>query len=402
MVTYFQRGFLLAVGLTLGLLSSVATVWACPFCDTPSTTYSEQLKEAPAVLFVHWDSAEKPDALNFEPGSATYRVVHAYRQPGTDVMIGDLIKIPFYQSGQPGDSFWMLGSVTGEETEEDADKTTARKLNWSPPVAMSQQCWDYAIQGPQRDLPIRKRLPYYLPYLEHADPDIAMDAYGEFAGAPYDDVLAMKEQMPRENLLKWLTDAETIPSRRGLYGLMLGLCGTPDDATAIEPILLEQPRDARLGIDGMMAGYVLLTGETGLKKLTDAKLVNRDVISSESFAMLQTLRFLWQYAPHAAPKEDLITSMRLLLDHPQYASFAIIDLARWQDWDTVELLIERYGHGIYADRHVKMAVIRFLLLAAYDAPSGSAKSISLARITLNELRLTEPELLESVERKRFD
>src|SRR5690606_25684430 len=147
--------------------------------------------------------------------------------------------------------------------------------------------------------------------------EVAMAAYGEFAGAPYDDVLAMKEQMPREKLVKWLTDPETTPSRRGLYGLMLGLCGTLDDAKVVEPILLEHPRDARLGIDGMMAGYVLLTGESGLKKLTDAKLIDRNAISSESFAMLQTLRFLWQYAPDAAPKEDLITSMRLLLDHPQ-------------------------------------------------------------------------------------
>jgi len=379
-----SRGIL----FVLVCLLPAALAWACPFCDAPSITYSEQLKGAPAAILVKWATAEKSDPFNFTPGSTTYQVVTAFRQPEKKVTSGESIRIPFYQSGEPGDSFWMLGNVIEGQ------------FDWAPPTAMSAECWKYVVNAPSRERPQPERLRYYLPFLEHSDPDIAIDAYGEFAGAPYEEILALREDLPREKILHWLTDPEITPSRRGLYGLMLGLCGKAEDGKRIEPILMEKPEHPRLGIDGMMAGYILLTGEQGFQKLVGAKLIDPEIIPGESFAMLQTLRFLWEYAPHAVPRAAMIGAMHRLLDHPQYAGAAIIDLARWQHWDTTPELTRRYGQGLYTDRHIKEAVIRFLLLAAQAEKETPA--VQNARVTLKKLRQTDEDLIKSVERRNFD
>lgn len=389
-IPWNRCGLLRPVTFLLATVIPGLLVLACPFCDAPSITYSEQLKDAQAVLFVQWDSAEKPNALDFEPGSTTYRVVTPFRQTETALKAGDSVKIPFYQNGKPGDTFWMLGASAEE------------KFNWSPPVPMSKECWDYVMKAPDRDKPMPERLRYYVQFLEHPDQEIGIDAYGEFAGAPYDDVVAIRDVLPRAKLRIWLTDPEITPSRRGLYGLMLGLCGTREDAKFIEPILLERQEFPRLGIDGMMAGYILLTGDSGFKTLTEAKLVQRDVITSETFAMLQTMRFLWQYAPKAVSRDQLIHAMRQLLDHPEFASFAIIDLARWRNWESVPLLTQRYGKGAYADRHIKESVIRFLILAAKEESEEAAPSVAAARTMLDQLRMTDSALVNAVERRAFD
>ncbi len=377
----------------VGVLIAGQVSDACPFCDTPSITFSEQVAQSQAVVLVKWAGAEKPDPFNFEPGSCTYQIVSRYRQNEATPQPGEQVTIPFYQSGKPGDSFWMLG------TETDG------KLNWAPPVSMSKECWEYVTHAPDRKAEPGTRLRYYLKHLEHADSEIAIDAYGEFAGANYADLLQLTKELPREKLLEWLLNPETVPSRRGLYGLMLGLCGTPEDAARIEPILLENPEGARLGVDGMMAGYVLINGAPGLQKLVDSKLKNRDANPSESFAVLQMLRFLGEYATHAVPRDQLLAAMRTLLDHPQYASFAAIDLARWSDWGATKLLVERYGSEPFGDSEGKQAVIRFLTQAAAvsDEQAGmSLEDVKLARESLAKYRQTDPEIVRIVERLRFD
>ena len=93
---------------------------------------------------------------------------------------------------------------------------------------------------------------------------IGDDAFGEFANAAYSDVVLLSKELPREKLRTWLTSNMVSPGRIGLYGMMLGLCGTDEDVKLLERKILEGTEDFRLGIDGVMGGYLLLTGEKGL------------------------------------------------------------------------------------------------------------------------------------------
>lgn len=367
-----------------------APVLACPFCDAPSTTFSEQLSQAQSVVLVKWNGANKPDPLTFTNGSTTFKALEIYKHKAVEIAKNQDVTMPHYQSGESGDLFWMLGSVT------------EGKHNWAPPVPMSRECWEYIIKAPSRDANTSERLKYYLNFLEHSDPEIAIDAYGEFAGSPYSALVAIKDRLPREKILGWLQNPETTPTRRGLYGLMLGLCGTDAEKRYLEEQVLLQTEDIRFGIDGMMAGYVLLAGDAGMKKLADIKLKDPATVSSEVFATMQLMRFLWEYTDGEVSKDLLKSSMRMLLNHPQYASLALVDLARWKDWEITSQIEKQYNTGIYADPYVKQSVIRFLLSASEDKTMPESAELKQAKAFLAKLRKEDPETVKTVERNAFD
>jgi hypothetical protein len=187
-----------------------------------------------------------------------------------------------------------------------------------------------------------KRLDYYVKFLEYPDQMISNDAYGEFANAPYADITQLSDKLPREKIRGWITNKDTPQTRMGLYGLLIGLSGTAEDAKILETKILEKTEDFRLGIDGLMSGYLLLTGGKGLTVLDEHKLKNRDVPFSETYAAMQALRFMWKYSEGRIEKSRLRASMRILLDRPELADLVIADLARWKDWDVQDRLLALY------------------------------------------------------------
>src|SRR5690606_1580063 len=104
---------------------------------------------------------------------------------------------------------------------------------------------------------------------------------------------------------KWVMNPETPVTRLGLSGLMLGLCGTEEDAKLMQQKVTEQTDDFRLGIDGIMGGYLLLTGEKGLGILDETKLKNKKAPFSETYAAMSALRFMWDYGDGRISKDRL-------------------------------------------------------------------------------------------------
>jgi hypothetical protein len=259
-----------------------------------------------------------------------------------------------------------------------------------------------------------KRLAYFLKYLENSDQMIGDDAFGEFANASYADVVQLAKELPREKLRTWLTSSTTSPGRVGLYGMMLGLCGTEDDARLMERKILEATEDFRLGIDGVMGGYLLLTGEKGLAVLDEKKLADKKAPFSETYAAMQALRFMWQYGDNKIDHDRLRQSMRILLDRPELADLVIADLARMKDWSVQDRLMELYEAEAYNIPSVKRAVVRFTLAAIKDVPkkeeSATGSSVTAtadeppahvvkAQKCLEELEKRDPKTVH--EAKRF-
>ena len=144
---------------------------------------------------------------------------------------------------------------------------------------------------------------------------------------------------------------------------MIGLCGTAEDAELLREIIEQPTQDYRLGIDGIMAGYLILTGEQGLPLIENDKLRNTDAVFSETYAGMQALRFLWTYAPEIVPAERLRGSMRILLERPDLADLVITDLARWEDWSVTDRLMQMYGQDDYDIPSIKRNIIRYFLVA---------------------------------------
>ncbi len=378
---------------------------ACPFCSAPSLTLGEQVDQADVSVVIVWVSGEpgQDDA----PGSTTYRVQRVIKGPPT--LSGKTIVLPRYRAAKPGDLFLLMGNG-------------AENVQWGSPVEVSPTVIQYVTQAPPRSAPITQRLEYYLQFLEHPEKTIADDAYAEFANAPYEDIARIRDRIPREKVRKWLESPTTPVTRTGLYGLFLGLAGNEADAAWMEKRILEPTQDYRLGIEGIMSGYLLLTGERGLNLLDRTKLAATTLVDasgrpivgddgkplplpfSETYAAMQALRFMWTYGGGKIKPERLKQSMRLLLDRPELADLVIADLARWKDWSVRDRLVRMYGQAPYDVPAIKRAIVRYLLVCAKDNPGNPnppPQHVVDAQRALETLRARDPATVRQAERFFF-
>lgn len=395
--------FRLLTVLAVTLLASHVAM-ACPFCSAPSLTLSEQLTQADAAVLVKWVEGKTPTEKS--AGSTTYSIVQISRGSHESLKENDKLTVPRYRAGKKDDLFLLFG-------------TRDKEIDWSSPLEVTEITYQYIVQAPSPEAPTTKRLEYFLKFLEYSDQLVSNDAYGEFANAPYEDIVKIKDKMDRAKIAKWIANKETSPTRMGLYGLLLGLCGNDDDAKMMEKKIEEQVQDFRLGIDGLISGYLLLTGEKGMETIDRSKLRDKKAPFSETYAAMQALRFMWTYGNGRVSKERLRQSMRELLDRPELADLVVADLARWEDWSVQERLMTLYGQGEYSIPSIKRAIVRYLLTAAKvqppkidetkkdDATATKSKPDELpasalqARANLEKLKETDPKTVKEAERFFF-
>jgi hypothetical protein len=341
----------------------------CPFCDAPSLTLAEQIEQIEHLLLGKWIGGEKP--TNESAGTVRFEIVAVKKSKDNAFEVGQEIELPQYLAGEKDALFILMGPST-------------RLIDWHVPSEATMASWEYVSNVP---LPVEgdqekkvERLAYFLDFLQDAHITISNDAFGEFAAAPYEIIKPLSDRMPREKLRKWIMDPETPVTRLGLYGLLLGLCGKEEDAAAMEHKILHPDADFRLGIEGVMSGYLIITGEDGLKVLEQAKMhsktyTNKDgeeqkLPFSETYAAMQTLRFMWSYEPDRIPKERLIQSMRKLLDRPELADLVIADLSRWKAWEVQQPLMEMYDKEDFDIPSIKRAIVRYMYYASTDVPEA--------------------------------
>lgn len=376
-----------AFAMTVGGI--VSDGLGCPFCSAPSLTLSEQLAQSDAVVLTKWAGATKPK--EDQTGSTQFEITEVVRGPEKDLKKGGRVLVQEYRAARPGDLFLLLGNK-------------GASIEWGSPLAVTETSFKYMTQAPLSEVPTQQRLAYFLRFLEFPDSMIADDAYAEFANAPYKDIAPLAEIMPLEKIRKWVTGDEIPATRLGLYGLFLGLCGSDEDAKLMEAKITEQTTDYRLGMDGVMSGYLLLTGAKGLDLMDKAKLRNTEVPFSETYAAMQAVRFMWNYAEGRIDKDRLRQSMRVLLDRPELADLVIADLARWKDWSVQDRLMTLFGAEEYDIPAIKRAIVRYMLVSTKDVPTGEEKTpkhVERARKHLAALREKDPKTVREAERFFF-
>lgn len=365
MIRANRHAYLFLVVMTLLLATFVMPTVAtsCPFCGPPSLTLAEQISQSDVAVIAKWKAGEKPDPEKQTYGSTTYEVVDLLNGPGdAGLKKGDTFKLDRYRSGKDGD-FAVLTGVSGTE------------IAWSSPLSLTKEARDYVKKLPSPENDPVKRLAFFLKHLENPDQLISDDAYNEFANAPYEQVTQLSDQLPRENIRKWIKDPNTSVTRLGFYGLLLGLCGEKEDLALMEAKITEKTTDYRLGIDGVMGGYLLLAGEKGLDLLDRTKIKKsdnpaEDAPFSEVYAAMQALRFMWQYGDGKISKDRMRKSMRILLERPDLTDLVINDLSRWKDWGVSDKLMEMYYEEQYELPSIKRAIAGFFIICAKDMPEG--------------------------------
>ncbi|EDL59076.1 hypothetical protein [Gimesia maris] len=388
---YFNNRVFLALICGLIVFAQTPVLTACPFCSAPSLTLTEQLSQSDVAVLAQWKEAEKGTLE--KAGKTVFEVKEIVRQADKDKLkVGDQITINRHRPGKKGNLFLLLG-------------TKGTEVDWGDPIEVTETSFHYISQAPAPEEKTSKRLKYFLKFLEYPDQMISNDAYAEFANAPYEDITPLSKEMPREKIRKWLLDPDTPVTRIGLYGLLLGLCGTGEDVSFMEKKINEPTKEFRLGIDGVISGYLLLTGSDGLDKIDETKFVPKDVAFSETYAAMQALRFMWTYGDGRIDKERLRKSMRLLLDRPELTDLVVADLARWDDWSVLDRLMDMYGTGDYDIPSIKRAIVRYLLVASKGknkkGGGPDAATTEKAKKLLDKLRKEDPKTVQSAERFFF-
>jgi hypothetical protein len=168
-------------------------------------------------------------------------------------------------------------------------------------------------------------------------------------------------------------------------GLALG--GPLDLPTWSELVKLDERRK-KLGLDALIGCYMVLRGPDGLNLIDERLLKPAKVEYPYVYAAMMALRFLAEETD-IVPRERLLSSVRLLLDNPEFADQVIIDLARWEDWSVLDRLVEMFKTSTVSG-YIRPPIVAYLL-AAIEQPGeiGARATASLA-----ELEKVDPEAVK--------
>jgi len=388
-----------------------AVVVACPFCDAPAQTLSEETASADAVVLAKLIKEAPPASDPADPnsGTATFEIIEVFR--GKDV-VGHAKEANAVYFGEANKEQVFLISGLGTE-----------KPDWTTPLALSEAAVQYVRKLPTIPASGADRLAFFQDYLENDDPLLAQDSYDEFARAPYEEVQALGPQMHHDDLVKWIADLEINPSRRRLYLTMLGVCGSKDDLPLLESMIVsdfskmepalkeivatgiamrgplslpgwfevmhQQERQKKLGLDALVACYLVLRGPDGLDLIDERFLKDPAVDYTYIYSTIMALRFHGDQDTGVVPKERLLTSLRLLLDNPDFADQVILDLSRWEDWSVLDRLVEMFKTADQSS-YVRQPVVTYLTVAA-EQPGDVGKRASAA---LGELEQLDPDTVK--------
>lgn len=445
-----MSGYQKTIWLTVfAVLVVSCRLMACPFCLAPPQTFSEQFLLADVVVIA--------ELLKFE-------VLNAGTQPKSTLRIREILSdegdvarrcglspgisvvISSEAAGKPGDLFLMYGDLrdpqktqllqtfvgvaadsndsaqTAAGAESTAPsgsairtgafrgdrvirKTSLRvpdRVEWTEHLAISGLAADYLRSMPAREEPQAKRLAWYVDYLECSDAEVAGDAWAEFGGSSYADVKANRHLFRPELLRQWISDPLMSPERLGLFGLMLGLSGGVEDAEFLLTHMQdEKTKEFRFGAEGLLAGFLLLRGESGLD-LVESQFLSSRGSDTSRHALAMTLDFFVSYEASVISKDRASRAMRQLVNSAVLRQTAISSLARWEDWACLPELIRVFdaeiqqgeavaGHAL--DESGLRAILEFARLC--EKAGGDSKGPVSAAVA--ELSARAAEFLRRVE-----
>ncbi len=347
---------------------------ACPFCSAVAMTFSDQLNSNDIAVVAKLIEIPPPsDDPNADFPKAEFEIEQVLKGKK---FVGESMTFKTQLVGNYpiGQKFLVMG-------------VDPPKVSWTTPMKATDRVFKYLsdIQTLPEKGP--ERLIFFQDFFEDKESVLAFDAYDEFAQAPYEDLIAMKDQMDREKIIGWINNPETSVSRRRLYFTMLGVCGKPEDTQLLEDLINSGSRKKRAGLDALIACYLTLKGEDGVDLIEKTFLEDQEVDYVDTLAAVSALRFHGTEV-EVIPKKRIVVAIRHLLDRPKMADMIIPDLARWKDWSVMERLVQMFKDADSDSNWLRVPVITYLRAC----PKPEAKQY------IEELRKIDP---ESVQRADF-
>jgi hypothetical protein len=329
------------------------TAWAtaCPFCSMQGQTLTGDVGQASMVLF---GTLKDPRLNNDGTGTTDLHIEAVVKKHD---ILGDkkVLTLPRYV--RTDDKKYLIFC--------DVFKGKVDPYRGVPVEANSDIVKYLTGALAVKDKDNATRLRFFFDFLDNADLEIANDAYKEFGNADYKDYKEMAKQLPAERIVKWLQDAKTPTFRFGLYASMLGHCGTEKDAEVLHQLLDDPKKRVSSGLDGVMAGYIMLKPKEGWSYLVGVlKDTKKDFLFR--YAGLRAVRFLLDQRADVLPKSDLVQGVLPLLEQSDIADLAMEDLRKWKSWETLDKVLalsDKESHNIPI---IRRAILRFALSCPGD------------------------------------
>ena len=361
---------LLAVAIVFALASSLTAGLVCPFCSAVNLTFTEQLKSNDVVVIAKLlkipEISDDPDA---ELPKAEFEIADVIKG---DKWVRPEMKFQTLLVGRypVGQEFMVMG-------------VDPPSVAWSTPMKASERVIGYLKKLEELPQSGPERLEFFQKFFEDKESVLAFDAYDEFARAPYQDLLALKDKMDHDQLIKWIKDPETSINRRRLYFTMLGVCGGESDIEVFEDLIKSGDRKKQAGLDALIASYLNLKGEAGVGLIEDTFIKDQSVDYVDTLSAVSALRFHGTEVD-VVPKERIVAAVRLLLDRPKMADMIIPDLARWEDWSVMDRLAQMFKDADEDTNWLRVPVITYL--RACPDPKAKVHIEELSKIDPDAVR----------------
>jgi hypothetical protein len=228
-------------------------------------------------------------------------------------------------------------------------------------------------------------LQYYFRFLDHADPEVANDAYLEFAKATDQEVGQVGPKLAPGKLRRLLQDPATPAYRLGLYGFLLGACGGDPEAALLRGLVQNLTERTGPALDGLLGGYIQLRPRAGWE-LALAILRDEKRPFVERWAVLRTCSFYYNWKPQDS-RRDVLRCLAVAVREGEIADVAIEDLRRWKLWGLTDDVLAQYGKPTHSGPLMRRAIARYAL----SCPRNEAQRF------VAEVRKQDPELVKDVE-----
>jgi hypothetical protein len=365
---------------------------ACPFCSPSGETLAGEVSQADFILYGSLSNAQR------DPSDPT-----AFNKGTTDLAVELVIKDHDAVKGKK--TVTIPKFIPQDEKSKDLKHLVFFKLYGGqldpyrgeavPADSKLPQYLKGAIDVRAKDAVAR--LSYFFDHLESPDLVISSDAYSEFGYAEYKEVRELAEKWKSDStksaqLLAWLKDPNTRATRYGLYGLLLGHCGKPEDAKALRALLDDPQRSYTSGLDGVLAGYVMLDPKAGWDYLLGV-IGNDKKDFSERYAGLRTVRFFHESRTDVIPQKQVLDAMQVLTSQSDLADLPIEDLRKWKAWELTPVVL---GYAKKESHNSIPIVTRAILKFALAASAADPKNAEAAEF-VRQAREKDPKKVEFLE-----
>ncbi len=220
-------------------------------------------------------------------------------------------------------------------------------------------------------------------HLDHADPQIADEAFLAFARADDKLIGQVARKLAPDKLRTLIKAPELEPERLSMYAFLLGACGDASDLDLLRSFL----KDTRnyKAFEGILAGYITMRPQEGWAYMHEL-VKNETTPFLLRYASLRTMRFFYNAKPEETGKQ-VMHGLGLALERADVADIAITDLRKWQRWQHTALILACYDKTSHRAPIVKNSIVRYALVCPQPE----------ARTFIEQVRRQDPELVRYLE-----